>query len=355
MEALLEKLESERKSAPVRATEDISRALQNLARALEKALPLLLDDGEEYPENEETKEQGGSVSASWLLGLCGKVPSALEASHLARAVVDASRLSDEAQQQAALFDALGESEEAMMVLMEVAPRLSEIKEQVSVNDLTSGASQPSEVMVDLEHERRELLRHEAIDTAQLAAIAKAELEALLSTSSFSGGATHTVVSRQSEKQARKFAEKTAKHAAQALKRAKEAGAILEENEDLLSMINNSAALGQGGLMNRSQDEVWALQQALLPEGSREYYDKRGLPHGAEHIKEDGLEKVIIPAARRDQANLPARLKIRDIMDAEFGKAFAGTTSLNPMQSVTFETAFHQRENMLVCAPTGAGT
>ena len=119
------------------------------------------------------------------------------------------------------------------------------------------------------------------------------------------------------------------------------------------MRNNTT--GPGGLMNQSQDQVWALQQALLPEGSREYYDQRGLPHNAEHIQEDDMEKVIIPAVRRDQANLPARLKLKEIMDTHtLGLAFAGTTSLNPMQSVTFETAFYQRDNMLVCAPTGAG-
>ena len=34
--------------------------------------------------------------------------------------------------------------------------------------------------------------------------------------------------------------------------------------------------------------------------------------------------------------------------------FKGTTSLNPMQSAVFERAFHTRDNLLVCAPTGAG-
>jgi len=108
------------------------------------------------------------------------------------------------------------------------------------------------------------------------------------------------------------------------------------------------------LMHRSQEEVWALQQSLLPEGSREYYDNRGLPRDAIRVEEDGMEKVIIPAAKMDKASQHARLKIADIMDAELGKAFAGTTTLNPMQSATFDVAFHSRDNMMVCAPTGAG-
>jgi len=36
------------------------------------------------------------------------------------------------------------------------------------------------------------------------------------------------------------------------------------------------------------------------------------------------------------------------------KAFEGTKSLNPMQSTVFETAFHTSDNLLICAPTGAG-
>ena len=34
--------------------------------------------------------------------------------------------------------------------------------------------------------------------------------------------------------------------------------------------------------------------------------------------------------------------------------FRGTKSLNRLQSRVFETAFYSNENMLVCAPTGAG-
>jgi activating signal cointegrator complex subunit 3 len=100
--------------------------------------------------------------------------------------------------------------------------------------------------------------------------------------------------------------------------------------------------------------VWQLQQSLLPDGSRQYYDKRGLPHGTIWEVEDGVEKATIPAAERDESILSARLKIKDILDPASAQAFAGTTSLNPMQSTVFEVAFNSRENVLVCAPTGAG-
>lgn len=42
------------------------------------------------------------------------------------------------------------------------------------------------------------------------------------------------------------------------------------------------------------------------------------------------------------------------MDGEERRAFEGTESLNPMQSTVFEAAYLTRENLLICAPTGAG-
>jgi len=36
------------------------------------------------------------------------------------------------------------------------------------------------------------------------------------------------------------------------------------------------------------------------------------------------------------------------------KAFHGITNLNKIQSVVFDAAYNTNENLLVCAPTGAG-
>jgi len=36
------------------------------------------------------------------------------------------------------------------------------------------------------------------------------------------------------------------------------------------------------------------------------------------------------------------------------KAFHGITNLNRIQSVVFDAAYNTNENLLVCAPTGAG-
>lgn len=372
MEAALQR--NDRKLPSPLATaeaERIADALRNLHSALQAALPLLRDDSRD--DSAKVKDQNDSaadsepssktVSAAWLLNLCQTVPSELEPLQIARTIVEAAMLVDEAQQQAALFDALGASDQAMKVLMEVVFVLPEIRRMIRLEDLEVASHQAAAssshaqlkedfTMVDVDEERRQFLLREAVDAAQIAAIAQAEADAILGTTAGATGsaaATHTIV-RTSEQRAIKFAEKAKRRAAQALQRAKDAGAILDES-DLLSI--DRTHLGDGGLVNRSNEEVWALQQSLLPEGSRQYYDSRGLPKDSIREVEGDMERVIIPAARRDEANLPARLKIADIMNSELSKAFEGTASLNPMQSATFEVAFHSRDNMMVCAPVSS--
>jgi hypothetical protein len=262
-------------------------------------------------------------------------------------------LSDEAQQQAALFDALGES--GMDAMFQVAEHMQDIR-QIPENELLKDdhysppLSRGGDVYVDIEEERRQLLLQEAQDAAQVAAIAKAEAEFATSYGGGGGVGTHTVT-RKSDLQLQKAAKKAQKRADAALKAAAQAGAIVDESAFLAISADQ---LGSGGLMGQTQDEIRELQESLLPEGSRQYYEEASLPKGTERIYGEGFEKVIIPAVERDEAKLPRRLLVSHIMDEECAKAFAGTTSLNPMQSAVFETAFTRRDNMLICAPTGAG-
>jgi hypothetical protein len=338
-------------------------ALSSFAEALRHVLPLL-------EEESKTVEDANSspINAHWLLDLCGKVPSELGANRLARAVWEASKLSDEGRQQEALFEALGASEEAMVLLFEVAPLLPQIRQYIKSSDLGDDSSSEydaalaaamsggSTTQVDEMELNRQRLRQEALDTAQIAAIARAEADAIRGGSSLLGGsmATHSIT-RASDVKAQKLADKASKRAAQALQRAKAAGAILDESE-FLAVDSSAHAMGQGGLMGQSTDEIRALQQSLLPEGSRQLHNSDGLPSGTEREYNDkiGYEKVTIPPPRLDRASLHPRLKIADILDPECGRAFEGTGSLNPMQSAVFDTAFNRRENLLVCAPTGAG-
>jgi len=360
MEAILRNLEQKKK--PVVGLQgfspsDVASTLAKFVEALKR-----LQQAQQLAESSASANNVSHINADWLLNLCSKVPSALSPEMMAQAVVDAAHKPDETQQQAALFEALGESEAAMEILFDIFASLQDIRRFISKSDLASEEQKTAEflaeaglggngsVIMDPEEQRRQQLRQEALDAAQIAAITKAEVEALMP--SVTSGLTHTVT-RASNVQAQKNADKAAKRAAQALKKAREAGAIVDESE-LMNIENSNDAMGGGGLMGMSQEQVWEMQQSLLPEGSRQYYDHQGLPSGTTRVNEGNLERVIIPAARRDESKLPARLNISDIMGEEEAVAFSGTKALNPMQSATYDVAFNTRLNMLVCAPTGAG-
>ncbi|XP_059620784.1 activating signal cointegrator 1 complex subunit 3 [Phlebotomus argentipes] len=79
-----------------------------------------------------------------------------------------------------------------------------------------------------------------------------------------------------------------------------------------------------------------------------------LPDNVERKDSKTFEEVRIPAC--DPPPLAVgnvRVKVEDL--DEIGKiAFKGTKELNRIQSVVYPTAYHSNDNMLVCAPTGAG-
>jgi hypothetical protein len=312
-------------------------------------------------------DDGSAITIDELVEMCSKIQAStyLQPIQIVRAIVDAAALPNEAHQQAALFDIFGsDSDEAMQVLIDVGSKLSYIQQHINADDIDqyvartkleshyrdSAMSSYNEepTYVDIEEERRQLLLQEAMDAAQVAAIAQAQIDNGGNFTKANSG-THTVA-RNSDKQALKFAEKAKKRAASALQRAKDAGVVILNEDDLLNINGQDHALGTGGLINRTEDEIWELQKSLLPEGTREYYDHRGLPTDAIREVIGDMERVIIPAKLRDETSLPQRLLISNIMDPILGQAFEGTKSLNPMQSTTFPIAFHARDNMMICAP-----
>ena len=109
-------------------------------------------------------------------------------------------------------------------------------------------------------------------------------------------------------------------------------------------------------MNAQQ--IQNMKRNLLPEGTREYNDShnRGLPRGTIREIKEGYERVIIPAPILEKSKLCARINLDEVMgsDSDERMAFEGCSSLNPMQSTVFEAAYNTRENLLICAPTGAG-
>ena len=100
--------------------------------------------------------------------------------------------------------------------------------------------------------------------------------------------------------------------------------------------------------------VAALPESTGAVGSSGWGSKMAMPKGTTRKQMDGYEEVFVPMARRDPPKGGWKLVPIDDLPDFARMVFRGTKSLNRLQSRVFETAFYSNENMLVCAPTGAG-
>ncbi|KAJ5949818.1 hypothetical protein N7454_001402 [Penicillium verhagenii] len=89
---------------------------------------------------------------------------------------------------------------------------------------------------------------------------------------------------------------------------------------------------------------------LLSASGRKY----GLPLGSTHTDELKYEEYEIPAQK--VGSLARSVKLVEIasLDGLCRGTFKGYKSLNRMQSLLYDVAYKTSENMLICAPTGAG-
>lgn len=79
-----------------------------------------------------------------------------------------------------------------------------------------------------------------------------------------------------------------------------------------------------------------------------------LPEGSERISKKGYDLVMVPALKpKPFAQNEKLVQISELPDWA-QQAFEGMKELNRVQSRVSETALYSSENMLVCAPTGAG-
>lgn len=118
-----------------------------------------------------------------------------------------------------------------------------------------------------------------------------------------------------------------------------------------SFLAQERALGLQG--DDARNDPMGLQ-SLLPAGSREYHAAQTLPSGTTRKWFNGYEVVKIPAPPRLPKSAPAELVDVASLPDWARAAFPGTKRLNRIQSAIFQTAFYTAENMLICAPTGAG-
>ena len=88
----------------------------------------------------------------------------------------------------------------------------------------------------------------------------------------------------------------------------------------------------------------------LSSGGRKY----GLPEGSKKIEHEKYDEYSIPAAKVGTLGVGRKLVEIGEMDELCKRTFKGYKSLNRMQSLVYKVAYETNENMLICAPTGAG-
>ena len=298
--------------------------------------------------------------------------------------------------QSSLFELFGEGEQSIELLFEVMGKADDIRsvtegdlnkiaeekgDVVSASATATSSASASSAMSSQPHEHLHQLRAAAYEAADLAIALRTDLNTL-NNNGYSSRGTHSVT-RKSDKEAEKSYKRAIKQAMTAVNNARTAGALTESDdlflkhqlspnggtggggsamEQQMNLRNEEAMLynfqNARGLDGMNTQQIQAMKRSLLPEGTKEYNDEhtRGLPRGTEREIKEGYEKVIIPAPIRDKNMLRGRINLDDALgeDTDERLAFEGTTSLNPMQSTVFDSAYNTRENLLICAPTGAG-
>lgn len=82
--------------------------------------------------------------------------------------------------------------------------------------------------------------------------------------------------------------------------------------------------------------------------------KYGLPLGSQKLEREKYDEYLIPAAMVGTLGVGRKLVEISEMDGLCKRTFKGYKCLNRMQSLVYPVAYKTNENMLICAPTGAG-
>lgn len=111
----------------------------------------------------------------------------------------------------------------------------------------------------------------------------------------------------------------------------------------------------GATQNRGEEQYPHVYKAAvtghtLSSGGRKY----GLPEGSQKKEHEKFVEYSIPAAMVGTLGRGRKLVEIAEMDGLCQRTFAGYKSLNRMQSLVYPVAYRTNENMLICAPTGAG-
>lgn len=138
--------------------------------------------------------------------------------------------------------------------------------------------------------------------------------------------------------------------------------IREEARRLKDESAADADRDRRGLVDRDADGGWLGQRQLLDLDSLAFEQgglfmankKCDLPNGSSRLPSKGYEEIHVPAMKPKPLDANEKLiKISD-MPEWAQPAFKGMTQLNRVQSRVYEAALFSADNILLCAPTGAG-
>ena len=126
--------------------------------------------------------------------------------------------------------------------------------------------------------------------------------------------------------------------------------------------NNKSAKSHQGMAeeeeanaNATSWESLNLDEMAFANGSHFMANKRcQLPDGSYRKQEKGYETVHVPALKPKSFNDDEKLVPIETLPTYAQPAFEGFKTLNRVQSKLSQTCLHSDENLLLCAPTGAG-
>ena len=127
--------------------------------------------------------------------------------------------------------------------------------------------------------------------------------------------------------------------------AADAGAVIDEGDD------SGTALGS----SLKPQQVVDLERAAFANGARLMSKSEcQLPAKSWRVQKKGYEEVHVPALKHPPFAEGERTKKIAELPEWAHPAFRGMTDLNRLQSKVYESAFTRSDNLLICAPTGAG-
>ncbi|KAL9667237.1 hypothetical protein QQ045_001588 [Rhodiola kirilowii] len=125
------------------------------------------------------------------------------------------------------------------------------------------------------------------------------------------------------------------------------------NRARLGLVDQDA--DNGWLPGQGQRQLLDLESLGFQQGSLLMAEnKTVLPDGSVRIKEKGYEEVHVPALKPKPLGSDEKIVSITSMPDWAQPAFEGMTKLNRVQSRVYETALFSADNILLCAPTGAG-